>query len=156
MVLAQSSRSFLREAIKETKPSEAGPSAKYIQAILNQKGHKCYTAIIPSDKYKGKYYIYIQQTHSKGRFNRKNFTSSAIIGAAILSGSVKWKCSDLFLGYSDIFKIGNKNIGWAVISSKNCIEAQKILMTTNNVDKFISCWKSKIKYISDTEPEPNL
>lgn len=154
--IAQNAREFLKQAVKEKIPSEDGPAAKYIQTSLNEKGHKGFTYIIPSSKYKNKYYINTQQLNSTGRFNRENFTGAAIISAAILSGNAKWKCSDLFLGYSDIFRMGNKNIGWAVISIEECIKARKVYMETANVDKFIDYWKSKIKYISDTDPEPNL
>ncbi len=155
-LIAQNAREFLKQAIKERIPSEDGPAAKYIQISLNQKGHKCYTYIIPSSKYKNKYYIHTQQLHSTGAFNRENFTSSAIISAAILSGNVRWKCSDLFLGYSNIFKMENKNNGCAVISIEECIKARKVYMDTGNVDKFTSYWQSKIKYISDADPEPSL
>jgi len=154
--IAQNAREFLKQAIKEKIPSEDGSAAKYIQTSLNESGHKSYTYIIPSSKYKNKYFINTQQLHSTGGFNRKNFTSSAIISATILSGNVKWKCSDLFLGYSDIFRMGNKNIGCAVISIEECIKARKVYMETANVDKFIDYWESKIKYISDTDPEPSL
>jgi hypothetical protein len=36
------------------------------------------------------------------------------------------------------------------------VQAKRLLMSTNDVNKFTEYWKSRIRYISDTDPEPIL
>ena len=156
--IAGDSRIFLREASKEKVPTERGAATQYIETSLKDKGHKCSVAILPSDKYKGNYYIMIDRYpfSSTGQFNRDRFTGAAIIAVAILSKNVKWKCSDLWLGYGEIFTFKGKNVGYAIMSIRDCEEARNLYMQTSSVDKFESYWKSRIKYISSDDPEPIL
>jgi hypothetical protein len=90
------------------------------------------------------------------KFNKDKFTGAAIIAVAILAQHVRWNPSDLFFDYSAIFEIKNKSVGRAIISVEDCLAASNLFMSTSNIDKFTSFWKSKIQYISDTDPEPIL
>lgn len=154
--IVEESRVFLRRAIKEKIPGIEGPAAKYIETSLRDEGHRCYVEIVPSRKYPGKYAIVINRYYSKGQFNSDSLTEAAIIAAAILCESVKWSCSELYFDYSAIFMMDDKIVGWAIMSIEDCIEARNLLMSTNSADRFVTYWKSKIHYISNTDPEPSL
>ena len=147
---------LLSKATNEKLPSYHGPGAKYIEKYLKDHGHKCYVEIVRSLKSPGKFAILINRYFSEGGFDRNQFTEVAIIAAAILSESVTWDCSDLFLDYSAYFQIDSKQIGWATISVADSVEAKSLLTSTNDVNKFTTYWKSKIRYISNTDPKPNL
>jgi len=60
------------------------------------------------------------------------------------------------IGYGELFTMNNKNLGYAIISIKDCVEARNFYMQTNSVDEFEIHWKSRIKYISAEGPEPIL
>jgi hypothetical protein len=98
----------------------------------------------------------INRYFSEGGFDKNQFTEVAIIAAAILSESVAWDSSDLFLDYAAYFQIESRQIGWATISVADSVEAKRLLMSTNDVNKFTTYWKSRIRYISNTDPKPNL
>jgi len=112
--------------------------------------------IFQSRKHQGKFAIFINRYSSEVNFNKDKFTEAAIIAVAILAEHVRWNPSDLFFDYSAIFEVKNKSVGWAIISVEECVAARNLFMSTNNIDKFTSFWKSKIQYISDTDPEPIL
>ncbi len=154
--ITEESRVSLREAIKEKTPSLAGPAAKYMETSLRGEGHRTYAEIVPSHKYPNKYAIVINRYFSEGQFNKDNLTETAIIAAAILCESVAWSCSDLYLDYSAIFMMDDRSVGWAIISVEDCMDARSLLMSTNSNDTFTTHWKSKIHYISDTDPQPDL
>jgi hypothetical protein len=147
---------LLSKATNEQPPSYHGAGAKYIERYLEDHGHKCYVEIVRSLKSPGKFAILINRYFSEGGFDRNQFTEVAILAAAILSESVNWDCSDLFLDYSAYFQIDSRQIGWATISVADSVEAKRLLTSTNDVNKFTTYWKSKIRYISHTDPKPNL
>ena len=153
---AKASSSLLAEAVKETIPGEEGPAVQYIQRYLEDNGYKCYVEIFRSRKYHGKFAIVINRHSSEVNFNKDKFTEAAILAAAILAEHVRWDPSELLFNYYAIFEIENKSVGWAIISVKDCIAARKVFMSTRAIDKFTSFWKSKIHYISNTDPEPPL
>jgi hypothetical protein len=153
---AQASSVLLTESIKETKPAEQGPAVQYVERYLEDNGYKCYVEIFQSRKYQGKFVILINRYSSEVKFNKDKFTEAAIIAVAILAQHVRWNPSDLFFDYSAIFEIKNKSVGRAIISVEDCLAARNLFMSTSNIDKFTSFWKSKIQYISDTDPEPIL
>ena len=109
-----------------------------------------------TEKYRGKFAILINRYSSEVKFNKDKLTEAAIIAVAILAEHVKWNPSDLFFDYSAIFEVKNKTVGWAIISVEDCIAARNLFMSANNFDKFTAFWKSKIRYISDTDTEPIL
>ena len=154
--ISEDSHILLSKATKEERPSYNGSAAKYVEKYLKDHGHSCHVEIVRSLKNPGKFAILINRYFSEGGFDRNQFTEVAIMAAAILSGSVTWDSSDLFLDYAAYFEIDNRNIGWARISVADSVEAKKLLRSTNDVDKFTAYWKSKIRYISDTDPEPIL
>ncbi|MEE9120723.1 MAG: hypothetical protein V3U56_05500 [Syntrophobacteria bacterium] len=154
--ISEDSHILLSKATKEELPSYNGPAAKYIEKYLKDHGHSCYVEIIPSLKSRGKFAILINRYFSEDGFDRNQFTEVAIIAAAILSESVSWDCSDLFLDYAAYFEIDSRHIGWATISVADSVQAKRLLMSTNDVNKFTAYWKSRIRYISDTDPEPIL
>jgi len=154
--ISEDSHILLSKATKEELPSYNGLAAKYIEKYLIDHGHSCYVEIIPSLKSRGKFAILINRYFSEDGFDRNKFTEVAIIGAAILSESVSWDCSDLFLDYAAYFEIDSRHIGWATISVADSVQAKRLLMSTNDVNKFTAYWKSRIRYISDTDPEPIL
>ena len=154
--ISEDSHILLSKATKEELPSYNGPAAKYIEKYLKDHGHSCYVEIIPSLKSRGKFAILINRYFSEDGFDRNQFTEVAIIGAATLSESVSWDCSDLFLDYAAYFEIDSRHIGWATISVADSVQAKRLLMSTNDVNKFTAYWKSRIRYISDTDPEPVL
>lgn len=147
---------LLSKATKEEPPSYHGSAAKYIEKYLKDHGHSCYVEIIRSLKSPGKFAILINRYFSEGGFDKNQFTEVAIIAAAILSESVAWDSSDLFLDYAAYFQIESRQIGWATISVADSVEAKRLLMSTNDVNKFTTYWKSRIRYISNTDPKPNL
>jgi hypothetical protein len=147
---------LLSKATKEKQPSYNGAAAKYIEKYLKDHGHSCYVEIIRSLKSPGKFAILINRYFSEDGFDRNQFTEVAILAAAILSESVPWDCSDLFLDYAAYFDIDSRHIGWAKISVADSVEAKKLLRSTKDVDKFTAYWKSRIQYISDTDPKPIL
>lgn len=153
---AQASSVLLTEAIKEEIPAEQGPAVHYIEKYLEDNGYKCYVEIFKSRKHHGKFAIFINRYSSEVKFNKDKFTEAAIIAAATLAEHVRWDPSDLFFDYSAIFEIKNKSVGWAIISVEDCVAARNLFMSTSNIDKFTTFWKSKIKYISDKDPEPIL
>jgi len=153
---AQASSVLLTESIKETTPAEQGPAVQYVERYLEDNGYKCYVEIFQSRKHQGKFAIFINRYSSEVNFNKDKFTEAAIIAVAILAEHVRWNPSDLFFDYSAIFEVKNKSVGWAIISVEECVAARNLFMSTNNIDKFTSFWKSKIQYISDTDPEPIL
>jgi hypothetical protein len=155
--ISEDSHILLSKASKEERPSYNGSAAKYIEKYLKDHGHSCHVEIVRSLKSPGKFAILINRYFSEGGFDRNQFTEVAILAAAILSESVTWDCSDLFLDYAAYFEIDSRHIGWAKISVADSVEARKLLRsTTNDVDKFTAYWKSRIRYISDTDPEPIL
>ena len=154
--LAEHSSIFLRAAIREQIPNQHGSAAKYLERYLKESGHWCYAEILPSRKHKGKFVIWINRYSSAGEFDKDKFTEAAILATASLSEKVEWNSSELFFDYSAFFEMDDKNVGWAVISVEDCIEARNLLLSTNNVDKFAAYWKSRIQYIADTDPEPIL
>ena len=147
---------LLAEAAKETTPGEQGPAVQYIQKYLEDNGYKCYVEIFRSRKYRGKFAIAINRHSSEVSFNKDKFTEAAILAAAILAEHVRWDPSEVFFNYYAIFEMENKSVGWALISVKDCIAARKLFMSSRTIEKFTSFWKSKIHYISDTDPEPIL
>jgi hypothetical protein len=153
---AQASSVLLTEAIKETKPADQGPAVQYVEKYLEDNGYKCYVEIFQSRKHRGKFAIFINRYSSEVKFNKDKFTEAAIIAVAILAEHVRWHPSDLFFDYSAIFEIKNKSVGWAIISVEDCVAARNLFMSTSNFDKFTTFWKSKIEYISDTDPQPIL
>lgn len=153
---AQDSSILLAEAVKETTPVEQGPAVQYIQRYLEDNGYKCYVEIFRSRKYRGKFAIAINRHSSEVDFDKDKFTEAAILAAATLAQNVRWDPSDVFFNYYAVFEIENKSVGWAIISVDDCIEARKLFMSSRTIDKFTSFWKSKIQYISDTDPEPIL
>jgi hypothetical protein len=153
---AKASSILLAEAVKETTPGEEGPAVQYIQRYLEDNGYKCYVEIFRSRKYQGKFAIVINRHSSEVNFNKDKFTEAAILAAAILAEHVRWDPSEVFFNYYAIFEIKNKSVGGAIISVEDCIAARKLLVSTRTIDKFTSFWKSKIHYISDTDPEPIL
>jgi hypothetical protein len=154
--ISEDSHILLSKATKEELPSYNGPAAKYLEKYLKDHGHSCYVEIVRSLKSPGKFAILINRYFSEGGFDRNQFTEIAIIAAAILSESVTWDCSDLFLDYAAYFEIDSRHIGWATISVADSVEAKRLLMSKNDVKKFTTYWKSRIRYISDTDPEPIL
>ena len=154
--ISDDSHILLSKATKEELPSYNGPGAKYIEKYLKDHGHSCYVEIVRSLKSPGKFAILINRYFSEGGFDRNQFTEVAIIAAAILSESVTWDCSDLFLDYAAYFEIDSRHIGWATISVADSVEAKRFLMSKNDVKKFTTYWKSRIRYISDTDPKPIL
>jgi hypothetical protein len=155
-LISKDSHILLSKATKEELPSYNGPAAKYIEKYLKDHGHSCYVEIVPSLKSRGKFAILINRYFSEGGFDRNQFTEVSIIAAAILSESVNWDCSDLFLDYAAYFEIDSRHIGWATISVADSVQAKRLLMSTNDVNKFTAYWKSRIQYIADTDPEPIL
>jgi len=153
---AQASSVLLTEAIKEEIPTEQGPAVLYIEKYLEDNGYKCYVEIFKSRKHQGKFAIFINRYSSEVKFNKDKLTEAAIIAAATLAEHVRWDPSDLFFDYSAIFEIKNKSVGWAIISVEDCVAARNLFMSTSNIDKFTAFWKSKIKYITDKDPEPIL
>jgi hypothetical protein len=153
---AQASSVLLSETIKEKTPTEQGPAVQYLEKYLEDNGYKCFVEIFRSRKHQGKFAIFINRYSSEVKFNKDKFTEAAIIAVAILAERVRWEPSDLFFDYSAIFEIKNKSVGWAIISVEDCVTARNLFMSTSNVDKFTTFWKSKIQYISDTDPEPIL
>ncbi len=154
--IAEASRILLIEAVKETTPGEQGPAVQYLERYLQDNGHRCYVEIFRSQKYQDKFAILINRYFSEGEFNKDKFTEAAILATAILAEHVRWNSSDVFFDYSAIFELGNKNVSWAIMSVEDCVAARDLLMSTNSIDKFTAYWKSKIQYISDTDPEPIL
>ena len=154
--ISEDSGILLSMATKDELPSYNGPAAKYIEKYLKDHGHSCHVEIVRSLKSPGKFAILINRYFSEGGFDRNQFTEVSILAAAILSENVTWDCADLFLDYAAYFEIDSKHIGWATISVADSVEARKMLMSTNDVDKFTTYWKSRIRYISDTDPEPIL
>jgi len=153
---AQASSILLAETVKEKIPAEQGPAVQYIEKYLEDNGYKCYVEIFRSRKHHGKFAIVINRRSSEVKFNKDKFTAAAIIATAILAEHVKWTPSDLFFNYYAIFEIKNKSVGWAILSVDDCVAARKVYMTANNIETFTTFWKSKIHYISDTDPEPIL
>jgi hypothetical protein len=153
---AQASRVLLTESIKETRPAEKGPAVQYVERYLEDNGYKCYVEIFQSRKHQGKFAIFINRYSSEVKFNKDKFTEAAIIAVAILAEHVRWDPSDLFFDYSAIFEINNRSVGWAIISVEDCVAARNLFMSTSNMDTFTRFWKSKIQYISDTDPQPIL
>lgn len=153
---AQTISNLLTAAVKETTPTEQGPAVQYLEKYLEDNGYKCYVEIFHSRKHRGKFAIMINRYSSEVNFNKDKFTEAAIIAAAILAEHVSWHPSELFFDYSAIFEIKNKSVGWAIISVEDCVAARNLFMSANNIDKFTTFWKSKIQYISDTDPEPIL
>jgi len=147
---------LLTEAVKETTPTAQGPAVQYIKKYLEDNGYKCYVEIFHSRKHRGKFAIAINRYSSEVKFDKDKFTEAAIIAAAILAEHVSWDPSDLFFDYSAIFEIKNKSVGWAIISVEDCVAARNLFTSANNIAKFTTYWKSKIQYISDTDPEPIL
>ena len=147
---------ILSAAMREQIPHQHGTAAKYLERYLKESGHWCYVEILPSQKHKGKYVIWINRYSSAGEFDRDKFTEAAILATASLSEKVKWISSELFFDYAAFFEIDERSIGWAVISVEDCIEARNLLLSTNNGERFARYWKSKIQYIADTDPEPIL
>ena len=147
---------FLRAAIREQIPNQHGSAAKYLERYLKESGHWCYVEILPSQKHKGKFVVWINRYSSAGDFDKDKFTEAAILATASLSEKVKWNSSELFFDYSAFFEMDERNVGWAVISVEDCIEARNLFLSTNNADKFAAYWKSRIQYIADTDPEPIL
>ena len=154
--IAEDSEDFLRAAVRRQIPEYHGPAAKYLEAYLKDNGHGCYVEILPSLKYEGKYVILIYRYSSEGEFHKDRFTEAGILAAASLLEKVKWVSSELFFDYSAFFQMDDRNVGWAVISVEDCIEAKNLLLDTNNNDQFGAYWKSKIQYITDSDPEPIL
>ena len=154
--VSEDSHILLSKATNEERPSYNGAAAKYIEKYLKDNGHSCNVEIVRSLKSPGKFAILINRYFSEGEFDRNQFTEVAIMATAILSESVTWDSSDLFLDYAAYFEIDSRNIGWAKISVADSVEAKKLLRSTNDVDKFTAYWKSRIRYISDTDPKPNL
>ena len=154
--IVEDSKDFLRAAARRQIPDYHGPAAKYLEAYLKDNGHGCYVEILPSLKYEGKYVILIYRYSSAGDFYKDKFTEAGILAAASLSEKVKWISSELFFDYSAFFQMDGRNVGWAVISLEDCVEAKNLLLATNNTDQFAAYWKSKIQYITDTDPEPIL
>ena len=153
---AQAISILLSESIKETTPTEQGPAVQYLERYLEDNGYKCYVDIFQSRKHRGKFAILINRYSSEVKFNKDKLTEAAIIAVAILAEHVRWNPSDLFFDYSAIFEVKNKSVGWAIISVEDCIAARNLFMSANNFDKFTAFWKSKIRYISDTDTEPIL
>jgi ribosomal protein L4 len=153
---AQASSVLLAESIKETTPAEQGPAVQYVERYLEDNGYKCYVEIFKSRKHQGKFAILINRYSSEVKFNKDKFTEAAIIAVAILAEHVRWNPSDLFFDYYAIFEVKNESVGWAIISVEDCVAARKLFLSTSNIDKFTSFWKSKIQYISDTDPKPIL
>ena len=147
---------LLAAAMREEIPNLHGLAAKYLEKYLKENGHGCYVEILPSRKHKGKFVIWVNRYSSEGEFDKDKFTEAAILATASLSEKVKWVSSELFFDYSAFFQMNERNVGWAVISVADCIEARNLLQSTNNADKFAAYWKSKIQYIADTDPEPIL
>ena len=154
--ISEDSHILLSKATKEERPSYNGSAAKYIEKYLKDHGHSCQVEIVRSLKSPGKFAILINRYFSEGEFDRSQFTEVAIMAAAILSESVTWDGSDLLIDYAAYFEIDNRHIGWAVISVADSVEAKSLLRSTNDVDKFTAYWQSRIRYISDTDPEPYL
>jgi hypothetical protein len=154
--ISEDSHILLSMATKEKRPSYNGSAAKYIEKYLKDHGHSCHVEIVRSLKSPGKFAILINRYFSEGEFDRNQFTQVAIMAAAILSESVTWDSTDLFLDYAAYFQIDSRNIGWAKISVADSVEAKRLLRSTNDVDNFTAYWKSRIRYISDTDPQPNL
>jgi hypothetical protein len=153
---AQASNILLTEAVKETKPTEQGPAVQYIEKYLEENGYKCHVEIFQSLKHRGKFAIAINRYSSEVKFNKDKLTEASIIATAILAEHVNWDLSELFFDYSAIFEIKNKSVGWAIISVEDCVAARNLFVSANNIDKFTTFWKSKIQYISDTDPQPIL
>lgn len=153
---AEHSSVFLSAAMREQIPNQHGSAVKYLERYLKESGHWCYVEILPSQKHKGKFVIWINRYSSAGEFDKDKFTEAAILATASLSENVKWIPSELFFDYSAFFEVDERNVGWAVISVEDCIEARNLLLSTNNVDKFSAYWKARIQYIADTDPEPIL
>lgn len=154
--ISEDSQILLSKATKEKRPSYNGAAAKYIEKYLKDHGHSCYVEIVRSLKSPGKFAILISRYFSKGGFDKNQFTEVAIMAAATLSESVTWNSTELFLDYAAYFEIDSRNIGWAKISVADSVEAKRLLRSTNDVDKFTAYWKSRIRYISDTDPQPAL
>jgi hypothetical protein len=154
--ISEDSHILLSKATKEERPSYNGSAAKYIEKYLEDHGHSCYVEIIRSLKSPGKFAILINRYFSEDGFDRNQFTEVAIMAAAILSESVTWDSSELFLDYAAYFEIDSRHIGWAIISVADSVEAKRFLMSKNDVKKFTTYWKSRIRYISDTDPKPIL
>ena len=147
---------LLAKAAQETTPSEQGPAVQYIVKYLRNNGYKCYVEIFQSRKHRGKFAIVINRYSSEVKFNKDKFTEIAIIAVASLAERVSWKSSDLFFDYSAIFEINNKSVGWAIISVEDCVAARNLFMSADDIDKFTTFWKSKIQYLSNTDPQPTL
>jgi hypothetical protein len=147
---------LLTKAVQETIPSEQGPAVQYIAKYLKDNGYKCYVEIFQSQKHRGKFAIVINRYSSEVKFNKDKFTEIAIIAVGSLAELVSWKSSDLFFDYSAIFEIQNKSVGWAIMSVEDCVTARNLFMSANNIDQFTTFWKSKIKYISNADPQPIL
>ena len=154
--ISENTHILLSKATKEERPSYNGSAAKYIEKYLKDHGHSCEVEIVRSLKSPGKFAILINRYFSEGGFDRNQFTEAAIMATAILSESVTWDSSDLFLDYAAYFEIDSRHIGWAKISVADSVEAKRLFKSTNDVDKFTAYWKSRIRYISDTDPEPIL
>ena len=154
--ISEDSHILLSKATKEERPSYNGSAAKYIEKYLKDHGHSCHVEIVRSLKSPGKFAILINRYSSEGEFDRNQFTEVAIMAAAILSESVTWDGSDLLIDYAAYFEIDGRHIGWAIISVADSVEAKSLLRSTNDVDKFTAYWQSRIRYISDTDPQPNL
>lgn len=147
---------FFSAATKEQKPKLHGSAAKFLERYLKDNGHWCYVEILPSRKYMGKFVILVNRYSSDGDFDKNKFTETAILATASLAAKVKWNPSDLFFDYSAFFEMDERNVGWAIISVQDCIEARKLLLSTNNLDKFAAYWKARIQFIADTDPQPVL
>ncbi len=156
LAIAEDSRAFLQKAIKDIKPINSLSAVKYLETSFKENGFRCIVAIILSKKQKGKYWLNIYQLPSKGQSDWEHFTRVAIIRTAVLLKNVKWEGSDLFLAYSSRFKINDKSIGWAYISIDDCIEARTMLLSSGDKNKFKNYWKSKIKYLTEKDPKPDL
>ena len=154
--ISKDSHILLSKATKEERPSYNGSAAKYIEKYLKDHGHSCHVEIVRSLKSPGKFAILINRYFSEGEFDRNQFTEVAIMAAAILSESVPWDGSDLFIDYAAYFEIDGRHIGWAIISVADSVEAESILRSTNDFDKFTAYWQSRIRYIAETDPEPYL
>ena len=153
---AQAISILLTKAVQETIPSEQGPAVQYIAKYLKDNGYKCYVEIFQSQKHRGEFAIVINRYSSEVKFNKDKFTEIAIIAVGSLAELVSWKSSDLFFDYSAIFEIQNKSVGWAIMSVDDCVTARNLFMSANNIDQFTTFWKSKIKYISNADPQPIL
>jgi hypothetical protein len=154
--ISEDTHILLSKAAKEKPPTYSGSAAKYIEKYLKDHGHSCHVEIVRSLKSPGKFAILINRYFSEGEFDRNQFTEVAIMAAAILSESVTWDGSDLFIDYAAYFEIDSRHIGWAIISVADSVEAESLLRSTNDFDKFTAYWQSRIRYIADTDPEPYL